>query len=475
MPALMFLRHDDAELARRVGDGESGAFAMLDARDRARLTRYAGSLVRRSEHDAEDIVQDVLISVHEALRAGNPPDELRPWLYRLTRNRAINMVRRARWGEESLDSELIGSRDDHQEPEAVLRRKDALRCLIDDLADLPVRQRTALLARELDGQSPEQVAAQLGVTAGAAQMLAIRARENLIKTRDARDTDCNEIRLVLLDAHERGVRPSEHAQRHVKGCDACRAYRRDIRGLSKQLQALNPSLGLPLLAGVVKLAGSAGGKLALGAGAALVIATTGGVIVTAAKHHRPGDPAPFRFTAAGRPTIKTGGAIPKGMALVTTRVQIPAGAPPAGQRRSVTLSCPPKTKYVQALSDTEQRADVHWNPSREAAYGLSTRVRLDFVDDVLPRAKAVDVGILCAKPAANGSMILHQRLPQRGERPGRLCAQQYLRPAPDAVMTGGAQVGQPLSIVRRSPSGKWTYVVMDSGLRGWVKTSALCH
>jgi len=36
----------------------------------------------------------------------------------------------------------------------------------------------------------------------------------------------------------------------------------------------------------VKLVGSTGGKLALGAGAALVIATTGGVIVTAAKHHR---------------------------------------------------------------------------------------------------------------------------------------------------------------------------------------------
>lgn len=431
--------------------------------------------MRRSEHDAEDIVQDVLISVHDALRAGDRPDELRPWLYRLTRNRAINVVRSARWGDEALDDALLGSRDDREQPEAVLRRKDALRCLIDDLAALPVRQRSALLAREVDGQSPEDVAARLGVSVAAAQMLATRARENLVKTREARDADCTGMRLTLLDAHERGVRPTEHALRHAKGCDPCRAYRRDIRSLSRQLQALNPSLSLPLLAGLAKLAGTGGGKFALGAGAALVVATTGGVIVTAAKQHEAGDPAPFRFTATlGRPTVKTGGAIPAGVALVTARAQLPEGAPTAGERRSVTLTCPADMKYAGPKTDQEQRADVPWNISRETVSGISTRARIEFVDDVLPRAYAVDVGILCVKPAANGSLLANPRLPKRGERAGRMCAQQYLRPAPEAVLTGTANVGQPLSIVRRSPSGGWTLVVMDTGQRGWVKTSALC-
>ena len=46
----------------------------------------------------------------------------------------------------------------------MLRRKEAVRRLMEDLADLPVKQRMALLARELDDQSPEQVAAQLGVS-----------------------------------------------------------------------------------------------------------------------------------------------------------------------------------------------------------------------------------------------------------------------------------------------------------------------
>jgi len=62
----------------------------------------------------------------------------------------------------------------------------------------------------------------------AAHKLAARARENLVKARDARDADCLDVRATLLDAHERGVRPSEHVLRHVKACGTCRVQRREI-------------------------------------------------------------------------------------------------------------------------------------------------------------------------------------------------------------------------------------------------------
>ena len=463
-------RHDDAELARRVAAGDAAAFATLDGRHRPALVRYAGSLVRRSEHDAEDIVQDVLIALHGALSGGDPPAELRPWLYRVTRNRAIDAVRRKRWGEESLDTEFAAG-DDRQDPETVLSRRESVRALVSDLADLPVRQREALLARELDGASPEQVAAQLGVSVGAAQKLAMRARENLIKTRDARDADCDGVRSLLLDAHERGARPTEHGIRHVKGCTACRAYQRDLRRLSKQLQALNPSFGLPLVAAIVKLAGSGGGKIALGAGGALVLAATGGVIVTAAREHREGEAAPFRFNA-----IDTGRPIPKGVALVMVRAQMPAGKPAGAKRRSVTLTCPKGMKYANPASDTEQRADVRWTVSEDALHGVSTSVRIDFSNVALPRAYAVDVGIECRKPAANGSMVADQRLPRRGERAGRMCARfEYLREEPGRIPIGRATLGEPLSIQRRSASGEWTRVVLDAGVGGWVRTRTLCR
>jgi len=130
-------RHRDAELAERVGAGDLAAFAVLDERHRAALVRYAASLLRRSEHDAEDVVQEVLIGLYVALRAGDVPDDLRTWLFRLTHNRAINVVRRARWGDAPLDPQTFAERAGGDEPYAALRRSESLQELLGDLADLP--------------------------------------------------------------------------------------------------------------------------------------------------------------------------------------------------------------------------------------------------------------------------------------------------------------------------------------------------
>jgi RNA polymerase sigma factor (sigma-70 family) len=474
------LRTDDADLARRVAAGDGDAFAVLDGRHRKPLTRYARTLLRRSEHDAEDVVQDVLIRAHDALRAGDLPDELRPWLYRLTRNRAIDEVRRKRWGDEALDADAVGSGDDREEPEAVLRRKENVRRLVDDLADLPVRQRTALLARELDDQTPEQVAAQLGVSVAAAQMLATRARESLVKTRAARDADCADVRAALLDAHERGVRPSEHALRHVKGCDACRAYQRDIRDLSRQLRALNPALGLPLLAGFAKVVGGGGGKAAVAAAGAavIVIAATGGVIVLSSHTAKPGDPAPFALKGikpiAGK-AVTTSDPLPSDTALVTARVRVPAAAPARGKRRSVTLACPAGMK-VNDLQAPEQRIPLSYGLSKGTITGYSTRARIDFGRAVLPHDYEVTVGIMCRRPDANGSMMVNPRLPRPGEQPGRVCVdREYVRHAPGRIFVGTVFRGEPLSIQRRSASGRWVLVVTDLGTKGWLPVGALCH
>src|SRR4051812_50217679 len=111
-------RTSDADLARRVAEGDEDAFTQLDDRYRAPLRRYARRLLRRSEHDADDVVQDVLIRAHAALRAGDEPEELRPWLYRLARNRAIDEVRRARWGEAAVDDEAAPPRHPRAQPGA---------------------------------------------------------------------------------------------------------------------------------------------------------------------------------------------------------------------------------------------------------------------------------------------------------------------------------------------------------------------
>ncbi len=469
---------DDAELARAIAAGDGSAFATLDERHRRALTRYARSLLRRSEHDAEDVVQDVLIRAHDALRAGNGPDELRPWLYRLTRNRAIDEVRRARWGDEALD-EAASLGDDRDDPDAVLRRRETMRRLVDDLADLPVRQRTALLARELDDQSPEQVAAQLGVSVPAAQMLATRARENLLKTRAARDADHADIREALLDAHERGVRPSEHVLRHVKECDACRAYGTQLRRLSKQLQALNPGLvALPIIGAIAKVVGGGGGKILAASAAAIVLAATGGVLVLAGDSFEAGDPAPFLLKgeeALTGKTVTTSDPIPSRTALVTARVRVPVQPPKAGERRSVTVTCPPAMK-VAGMQAPEQALPLSYGLSKGTIIGFSRKARIDFGRARLDRSYDVTVGVLCRRPDRNGSIASNPRLPQRGEQPGRICADSaLLYRSPGKLFVGTVFRNQPVSIQRRSASADWARVVPDVGSGGWVKAATLCR
>ena len=478
-------RTDDSELARRVCAGDVAAFAMLDARYRKPLTRYAGTLLRRSEHDAEDVVQDVLIRAHAALRRGDGPDELRPWMYRLTRNRAIDEVRRKRWGDESLDSEHTSTGDGREDPETVLRRKETLRRLVEDLADLPVRQREALLARELDDQSPEQVAAQLGVSVMAAHKLATRARENLIRTRDARDAGCPDVQAALLDAHERGVRPTEHALRHVKACAACRAHQRDIRRLSRQLHALNPAFALPILAGVAKLVGGGGAKTAAVAAATVAVAATGGVVVLRSDVHRSGDPAPFRLAgirdASARPV--TGGTpIPGRTAIVTALVNIPAGPAKPGTAPTATIACPDQMRYA-GMVEPQRRAPLDWQPTRTTIPGYSAKARFDLTQRDKSRAVKGTIGIICKRPYANGS-IREDRELRPGERLAHVCPddlQVNLFRSPGRGHLTALFGGEPVATRRRSASGRWTFVAHDSNpidpiaaRPGWIRTDELC-
>jgi len=478
-------RHDDHELARRVGAGDGTAFAMLDARHRSALISYANRLLRRSEHDAEDVVQDVLIRVHDALRAGDAPDELRPWLYRLTRNRAIDEVRRKRWGDEALDGDTTFAGDQRQDPATMLGRKEAMRRLVEDLAGLPPRQRTALLARELDDQSVEQIAAQLGVSVLAAHKLAARARENLIKTRDARDAACPDVRAALLDAYERGVRTTEHGLRHVKGCDCCRAYQRDIRRLSKQLHALNPALGLPLLAGLAKLAGGGGAKAAAGAAAVVAVAATGGIVVLRTDIHSPGEPAPFRLFGArdskGRPVTR-GTPIPEGRTIVTARVRVPASARPRtiAAHPTLMLPCPAGMKYAGLQAPGSIPIALN---TKNTILGSTPGAHLVLNHRGIARSTVFTVGIECRRPGPYGSIFpvarSFERALQRGERRlGRICAPSNAVSVREPLRGRGFSFviahGSPVAVLRRDRSGRYTRVHIPSGDEGWIRTRGLC-
>lgn len=178
----------DEDLVRGVRRGEDGAFAELHARYRPVLHRYAGRFLGADHGGVEDVLQDVFQRTHAALTGdGARPLLLRPWLFRLTHNRAIDELRSSR------RLQPHGERFEDSLPTAPLEAEVADRLALQetlaDIASLPARQRAALVGAVLEGRSHEELAARLDTTAGASKALVNRARGGLIELRAARGAD----------------------------------------------------------------------------------------------------------------------------------------------------------------------------------------------------------------------------------------------------------------------------------------------
>jgi RNA polymerase sigma factor (sigma-70 family) len=322
--------------------GREDAFDVLHERHRRRLQAAAARALRSSGGDPEGAVQEAFLRAHRALREGHGPLELKPWLHRVVRNLCIDELRRNRLPTIALeDGDRAGSGEDVY---STLSRRHELRRLIEDLADLPEQQRAALLLRELDGLSHEEVASALDVSEAASRQLVKRARSGLVAAAEARDAECGEIRELLLTAHDERRRPSEHAVRHVRGCSACREFRDGLKATRTKLRALIPPIGAGPLGGVLHLLGgvTGGGGMAakVVAGSAAVVVAAGGVAVwQAGEHHvvrgaSPGVEAGGK-TLIGKP-IRAGTKLPSSVAIASLTVELGDG-----KVHHAKVTCPP--------------------------------------------------------------------------------------------------------------------------------------
>ncbi|HWC49332.1 MAG TPA: RNA polymerase sigma factor [Solirubrobacterales bacterium] len=155
-----------------VRDGYDAAFEEIVRRYRRPLDRFAAAFVG---HRSEDVTQDAFSKALLALRGSEAEIELRPWLYRIVRNTALNDLRAAAPAAAELSETMPGARSAAAEVET----REELRDLMERLQALPETQRAALVMRELEGLSHEEIAAALGVSGGAARQAIFRARAAL--------------------------------------------------------------------------------------------------------------------------------------------------------------------------------------------------------------------------------------------------------------------------------------------------------
>ncbi|HYP55668.1 MAG TPA: sigma factor, partial [Solirubrobacterales bacterium] len=97
----------DSRLVRLVRDGYETAFEEIVRRYRRPLARYAGAIVGSR---SEDVTQDAFSKALLALRRDDAEIELRPWLYRIVRNTALNELRdRPPAADELAEAIAVGS------------------------------------------------------------------------------------------------------------------------------------------------------------------------------------------------------------------------------------------------------------------------------------------------------------------------------------------------------------------------------
>ena len=144
------------------------------AREQGRLRNFIRKRVP-NEADVEDVLQDVFYELVEAYRLMRPVRQLSAWMFRVARNRIVDLFRKRKFeaaSNESLDvaedggplllEELIPSPD--AGPEEAYARRVLMEELEAALDELPEEQREVFIAHELEGRSFKELAAETGVS-----------------------------------------------------------------------------------------------------------------------------------------------------------------------------------------------------------------------------------------------------------------------------------------------------------------------
>lgn len=178
-------REYDQLLVERVQAGDKRAFDVLVSKYQRRLMRLVSRLVH-DPAEAEDVVQETFIKAYRALHYFRGDAAFYTWLYRIAINTAKNYLltqgRRAATSSdadaEQAESFEDGSKlRDNNTPESVLASKQIAATVNAAMDLLPIELRTAIVLREIEGLSYEEIAEIMACPIGTVRSRIFRARE----------------------------------------------------------------------------------------------------------------------------------------------------------------------------------------------------------------------------------------------------------------------------------------------------------
>jgi len=183
---------DERYLLERAKQGDYDAFMQLIEPHEQRLYNLALRITGNRE-DAEDVLQDTLLSALEHLRDFRGESAFGTWLYRIAMHNAFRVLRRRRGSETVSLEELIAERDEEngetlphpefiaewRDPAEIAEQNELRRILDEAIQQLPESYRAVFLLRDVEGLSTKEVAEVLGISEGNVKVRLLRARLKL--------------------------------------------------------------------------------------------------------------------------------------------------------------------------------------------------------------------------------------------------------------------------------------------------------
>ena len=175
----------DAGLMPRIAEGDAVAYRALVDRHADRLLAFAERLVG-DRAGAEDVVQEVYMAVWRTAARWTPSAKVSTWMYRITRNAALDRLRRRK---PTVDPDDVVQVDPADGPDRRLEARQTAVAVREALDTLPERQRTAIVLVHYERRSGTDAAAILGVSVEALESLLARGRRALRAALEGRRAD----------------------------------------------------------------------------------------------------------------------------------------------------------------------------------------------------------------------------------------------------------------------------------------------